>query len=72
MVRLCSAVSWLCGQAVVKTLLLDLDSFLPQAVSCLARKTGHSCSGVIAPRRRAQRAGALPPFRLKIMSSMLA
>jgi hypothetical protein len=41
-------------------------------VSSLARKTGHRCSGVIAPRERGQRAWASPPFRLEIMFSMMA
>jgi hypothetical protein len=64
-------VSRLRGQAVVKPLLPDLDSFLPQAASSRALKIGGRGGGM-APRRRGQRARASAPFRLKIMFPMMA
>ena len=60
------------GQAVVEPLLSDLAGFLPSAESILAPEIGHRCSGVAAPQRRGQRAWASPPFRLEIMTSMMA
>jgi hypothetical protein len=62
-------VSRLRGQSVVKPLLPGLAGFLPQAVRSIALKNGHRDGGVMAPRRRAQCARALTPFRLEIMHS---
>jgi len=65
-------VSRLRGEAVVKPLLPDLDSFLPQAASSRALKIGGRGGGGVTPRRRGQRARASAPFRLKIMFPMMA
>jgi hypothetical protein len=62
-------VSRLRRQSVVKPLLPGLAGFLPQAVRSIALKNGHRDGGVMAPRRRAQCARALTPFRLEIMHS---